>query len=439
MMTEPSLGAAQSPLLRIALVNASDDGGGAEKCVLSLHRSFRRLGHDCRLFVGTRRTDEPGVIEIPRFRSFPGLLRASHWAERTFGWQYLYHPWFRQLDRLIGSVDVLNIHTLWGGQYGYADVESLPRLTRRYPTVMTLHEWWMLTGHCACPAAGCERWKIGCGQCPDLSIAPAISVDGTRTNWTRKRRAIAKSSLTVVPVSKALERDVSQSPIFVGVPTTVIPNSIDAEAFRPGDACAARQILNLPSDRHIVLVVGQSVEGIPSPAAIECALDALRQSECDPFVVAVGRKSQQFIAAWGRAGMALPYQSSRAELARIYQAADAVLVASLFESFGRVPAEAQMCGRCVVGFATGGIPEIVEHQATGWLVPTGDVAALAAGIRFALASSDWRESAGSLGAQRAHARYAEPTIADSYVRLFQLISRNRGRITGGQTPVPHAI
>ena len=58
--------------LRIALIHASDLGGGAERSVVSLHRGLRAAGHASTLFVGERRTDEPGVELIPYVRGAPG-------------------------------------------------------------------------------------------------------------------------------------------------------------------------------------------------------------------------------------------------------------------------------------------------------------------------------------------------------------------------------
>ena len=55
------------------------------------------------------------------------------------------------------------------------------------------------------------------------------------------------------------------------------------------------------------------------------------------------------------------------------------------EAFGRVAVEAQAMGRPVIATAHGGSLETVEHGATGWLYPPGDVPALADAIRAALA------------------------------------------------------
>jgi glycosyltransferase involved in cell wall biosynthesis len=59
----------------------------------------------------------------------------------------------------------------------------------------------------------------------------------------------------------------------------------------------------------------------------------------------------------------------RSEMYRFYSAGDIFAFPGIRESLGMVYMEAQSCGLPVVAFATGGIPEIVKNQETGFLVP----------------------------------------------------------------------
>ncbi len=68
---------------------------------------------------------------------------------------------------------IVQCHNLHGG---YFDLRALQWLSARVPTLLTLHDMWTLTGHCA-HALGCDRWRTGCGRCPDLKLDPAIRAD----------------------------------------------------------------------------------------------------------------------------------------------------------------------------------------------------------------------------------------------------------------------
>ena len=60
------------------------------------------------------------------------------------------------------AADVLHLHNLHGG---YFDLRHLPRLSPRLPVVVTLHDTWLTSGHCAYTLE-CERWRDGLRRLP---------------------------------------------------------------------------------------------------------------------------------------------------------------------------------------------------------------------------------------------------------------------------------
>jgi glycosyltransferase involved in cell wall biosynthesis len=403
--------------LEIALVHAADYGGGAERCVLTLHRSLRQLGHHSRLFVGCKHTDDPDVFEIVRNRPLPGLLRVTRWLENEMGWQNLYAPWFRELHCQIGRADVLNIHSLWGGTYGYADLTGISRLTRRYPTVMSLHDGFMMTGHCACPIQ-CERWQVGCGRCPDLKRTPAIPRDVTAQNWRRKFHAIQCSQLRVTTVSHWLRTQVEQSPIFSGKPVSVIHNSIDESVFFPDSQRNARAELGLPMDEFLVLLAGQTVEGIHEGIAQQ-GVAALNRWQTEGITALIVGHSAPLVAeTLTKRAVVRPFQKTPQEMAQYYRAADVVLVCSEYETFGRVAAEAVLCGTPVISFATGGLTDIVVPDVTGWRVPTGDVDGLVKALGDAMERRETLIEFGRSASRWAMSRFSMEVIARNYLDVY---------------------
>lgn len=69
------------------------------------------------------------------------------------------------------------------------------------------------------------------------------------------------------------------------------------------------------------------------------------------------------------------------------------------EAFGLVYVEAQALGTPALGYASGGVPEAIEHGVTGWTVPEGDVDALSERL-VALLSDDALHARMSLAARR---------------------------------------
>ena len=153
-------------------------------------------------------------------------------------------------------VDVLHCHNLHGG---YFDLRELARLSHALPTVLTLHDAWLLSGHCA-HSFDCDRWRTGCGSCPDLTIYPPVLRDSTAPNWRRKRDIYSRSSLYVAAPCKWLMDRVDDSILSAAcVEKRVIPYGVDRSVFFPGDKATARAALGLPLGAHIVLHSGTGV------------------------------------------------------------------------------------------------------------------------------------------------------------------------------------
>lgn len=74
------------------------------------------------------------------------------------------------------------------------------------------------------------------------------------------------------------------------------------------------------------------------------------------------------------------FTGARSDVAAVMQALDLLVINSSAEPFGLVAVEAMACGTPILAAASGGIPEIIEHGKTGWLVPPCDEQTLAVAI-----------------------------------------------------------
>jgi glycosyltransferase involved in cell wall biosynthesis len=79
-------------------------------------------------------------------------------------------------------------------------------------------------------------------------------------------------------------------------------------------------------------------------------------------------------------------------------------------------------GRPVVGFAVGGVPEIVESERTGLLAAAGDVHALAARMREAAGARDRLRAMGDAARARVAERFSVEAMCEGYARAYEAIS-----------------
>lgn len=436
---------AEQPL-RILQVNSSDIQGGTAKVAWNLFCAYRKRGHRSRLAVGVKRSTEPDVMVIPNDESrgrwhqfFQGisqkLLREnqetplSHLAgilsepirriDLFRGLEDFHFPGSHRLLQLDSQPpDLLHAHNLHGT---YFDLHLLPRLSHQVPLFLTLHDAWLLSGHCA-HSFDCERWRSGCGHCPNLGIYPAIQRDATAHNWYRKRDIFLHSRLFVSTPSHWLMKRVKESILAPAiVEARVIPNGVDLSIFHPADTLKARSRLGIPPNTQVLLTVGVSMrESIwrdfqTLREAVIRASRRLRGKNLLLIILGEDASPEKYENAELRF---LPFQTDGLEVACHYQASDIYLHAARVDTFPCSVLEALACGIPVIATAVGGIPEQVEDSQTGFLVPGGDAAAMAAKIVELLTNHDLRMAMREQGITQARQQFGLDRQVDSYLNWY---------------------
>jgi glycosyltransferase involved in cell wall biosynthesis len=169
----------------------------------------------------------------------------------------------------------------------------------------------------------------------------------------------------------------------------LIPRGVDVARFNPDSVSPERmvklmQAWRLPETAQTVLLPGRLTRWKGQLVFIE-ALARLRRPDVHGVILGAGdagyrRELEKAIAASG-GGATFRFVDDCADMAAAYTLADVVVSASTQpEGFGRVIIEAQAMGRPVIATAHGGAQETITQGDTGWLVPPGDAAALAAAL-----------------------------------------------------------
>lgn len=116
------------------------------------------------------------------------------------------------------------------------------------------------------------------------------------------------------------------------------------------------------------------------------------------------------------------------EPGHFYALMDVFALASAWEAFGLVNAEAMRCGLPVVATNVGGIPDVVVDGETGVLVPPRDVAAMAAAVRRLLTNKGLRKRMGAAGKARADREFsAERYVADVQELYERVLAERKSR------------
>jgi len=199
--------------------------------------------------------------------------------------------------------------------------------------------------------------------------------------------------------------------------------------IEPPDRNRARQQLDLPGQRPVVLFVGRLL----ASKGVDTLIDAFAQLPTPPLMLIAGdgpeRKRLQQLAQAGAVDARFLGVVPPAQRDRLLAAADLVVVPSRPDAHGHaegLPAvllEAMAAGCPVIASNVGGIPDVLVDGETGWLVPPGDAAALATTLQRALADAPGRDRCGR-AARRAAARWTPACHAAAVRALFEVGSRS---------------
>jgi len=398
--------------VRVALVNTYERAGGAARAAYRLYGALREDGVEATLVTVQSLPALPARLLMTADRVRRRIKLAPYSIQGGYEAFQVDDPWLgRLLHPYLGDSEVVNLH--WVA--GLLDFARLPQLAAKAPVVWTLHDMLAFTGGCHYDDSS-EGFLRGCGSCPQLGSGSPH--DLSRGAFERKRAAYAAvpaHRLHFVAPSQWLAREVTRSPLAGRFGVSVIPNSLELSVFRPGDRAEARATLGLPHDRFIVLFMAQDlVNRRKGMASLQAALSRL-QGLPQVLLVSAGKTAG---AADGPAVRHLGFVADDARLATLFRAADVFVLPSLQDNLPNTMLESLACGTPVVGFAVGGIPDLVRHGQSGLLAPPGDAGALAEAIRVMAGDPARARAMGARGRELVAAACAPAVQAAAYRMLF---------------------
>jgi len=170
-----------------------------------------------------------------------------------------------------------------------------------------------------------------------------------------------------------------------------ILNGIDLEKFQSNQT--ARQLIRkefqLDDAELVIAIVGQLTPRKGQLELVRAFAQVLSKIPRATLLIvgaALFNRDEEYCALLKRTAQELGieervrFTGARSDVTAVMQALDLLTINSSAEPFGLVAVEAMACGTPVLAAASGGIPEIIEHGKTGWLVPRCDEQTLAAAI-----------------------------------------------------------
>ena len=381
--------------MRIAIVSKADSyGGGASKCAQELTSLLQRKGISATHFCAWSGIGYNNN-RLPLYGRFQKTGLRVHYVSKRLGLPELLP--FEILTfirrKRYKQYDLFHFHDLSSAISPY----TLLLLSRFRPVVWTIHDCSPFTAGCLYPME-CEKFMATCTDCPQIGEWP-LDNQFVFTKYLQKikKKIHENGNIRCITPSDWMADTAIKASVVSRRPK-VINNGVNVDTYRFHDKIRVKKELGVPVDKTSILLSAGNLDD--SRKGVEYALKGLYSiQDKNPHVLLMGvpsPKLERQLNGLGLTFTSFGYVSDPIELSRRYAAADFFLFCSLADNQPLAVLEALASGTPVIGFATGGVPELIEQNETGFLVPPKDIHALSKALSFAVDEAplyDWSMSA----------------------------------------------
>lgn len=206
-------------------------------------------------------------------------------------------------------------------------------------------------------------------------------------------------------------------------------NPVDLESYKPSPPDAKiRESFGASDEDIIVANVGRLVDykGINyfiEAAEIIAASDHPVAKKIKFIVVGDGpmRDDLKSQADNSKACKRIFFTGHREDIPAILNSTDIFVLSSNAEHFGRVLIEAMACRKPVIGTNAGGVPEIIEHNVTGLLIPPRNPSEMAKAIMSLASDKEKAEKIASAGEDKARRCFSIEKHAEKVMNIYDEI------------------
>jgi len=406
--------------MKIGIISKADSfGGGASRVAEELVDIYNKEHFTAHHYCSWSGKGYEGNRQ-PLYGRFEGTIRRLHIIFKKIGFPEIIPFELPFILRRLKEhkYDILHFHDLSSA----ISPLTLMYLARKVPIVWTIHDCSAFTGGCLYPM-DCEKFKTNCFNCPQAGVWPIDSkIDLVFfSRWIKKQLHKNKNIHLITP--SQWMADTAYSSNMLRVKPTVIPNGVDTNMYKALNKNELRKKLNIPKDRFVILLSAGHI--LDERKGTKYAIEAIiRIKDINPYLILVGlvdKKAKELFDGidYYEAG----YLSTDKDLNEHYAVADIFLFCSLADNQPLSILETMASGTPIVGFKTGGIPEMVEQDRTGLLVNQYDINGLEKALRNSYNSKSYKKWSKN-ARMKAEKEYSYKQLLNNHVEYYTNIINN---------------
>ncbi len=224
----------------------------------------------------------------------------------------------------------------------------------------------------------------------------------------------------------AVSRYLAQVTVDVFTPDKeidIIPNFVDGETWKPGPRCPLVSRLATSDARKILVHVSNFRPVKRVLDVVEVFARVAREVDVCLLMIGDGPDrpaAEELIRDKGLEDRAF-FLGNTPAVQAVMPSTDLYLLPSNAESFGLSALEAHACGVPVLGYAVGGLPEVVVDGETGFLREVGDIDGLADAAVALLRDEPRHREMSRAARERAVAHFGVETMVRRYLAVYDRV------------------
>ena len=350
-------------------IGYSDTMGGASIAMIRLHSSLKKAGIDSKVLVGEKLSKDENIFgpesafekKVNEFK-----IRLARQKKYFYNHDGKYsHSLNLFKSNLISKInkinpDIINLHWI---NNELISIKEISRLNK--PIIWTFNDMWPMCGgeH----YSEDERNKYGYDVVPKRT--DEIGLDINKYLWKLKKKYWQSKINHIVCISNWLKFKAKQSSLFKNSSISYIPCTINLEDWTPINKNLAREKLNLPKDKIILLFMSTngSKDRRKGFGYIKSFFDVVSKNKKKIILLKIGKENDNKTESDKIININQSFNGDPKMLKLYYSASDILLAPSLMEAFGQVSIEAASCGVPTIGFKHTGLEDTIKHKKTGYI------------------------------------------------------------------------
>lgn len=342
--------------MKILNVSYSDLFGGAAKSAYRIHKLLNTINFvKSDMIVVKKISKEKNIFSVDskisifffKLKNYIGMFISkldNNYNPKSYN--LFSSPFLKFINN--SEYDLINLHWVNAETLSLEDINKINK-----PIIITMHDMWWLCGSENYLEYGNNNWKKG-------------NFNNYLSNYIyNKKKSIFPKA--IISPSKWLINCARDSKLYNKSKLINIPYPVDQNVFYPKKKLSSVLKFKLKKNKKTKIFFGVFGNATDKRKGIDLLIKSLNLIDPDLFELIIASKNE-FKEKYKFKIKNLNYIESENDLSNIYNICDIVALTSRLDNLPNIALEAQSCGKPIVAYKVGGIPDIIKNNVNGYLI-----------------------------------------------------------------------